>query len=137
MTLVLDASMALAWVFERAKANEARRAQEILDGLDKQTVLVPPLWHAEVLNALAVGRRRDAITLAMAVDFLSTLQNLPIDTDAALPARREYIFSLALGQRLSAHDAIYLELALRHRATLATFDTRLAAACAEVGVATA
>lgn len=137
MTVVLDASMALAWIYERAKTNEAKRAQEILDSLDKQTVLVPALWHVEVLNALAVGQRQRRITTAAAMDFLSTLRNLPIDTDAAIPSQREYVLTLALEHHLTAYDAIYLELALRSRAALATFDIRLAEACSNVGVVVA
>jgi predicted nucleic acid-binding protein len=134
VTLVLDASMALAWVFERVKSSEAERANAVLAGLPAQTALVPALWHVEILNALVVGRRRGAIVTAKAIDFLSRLDRLPIRTDHAVPARKEHVLSLALEHRLSAYDAMYLELALRSRAALATFDRRLAQACGEAGV---
>ena len=136
MTLVLDASISLAWIFQRAKAGEAELAQQVLDRLDKEFVLVPPLWHVEILNALAVGLRRGAVTAASAADFLLGLGRLPIETDAAIPLRKDYVLALAAEHRLTAYDAIYLELALRHRAALATFDRELAAACDEVGVRT-
>jgi predicted nucleic acid-binding protein len=137
VTFVLDASVALAWIFERAKVGEAERAQQLLDGLDRQPVIVPPLWHIEILNALVLGQRRNLVTRDLAADFLLTLRRMPIETDVAIPPRQEYVLALAMEHRLTAYDAIYLELALRHRAALATFDRDLATACGKVGVPSA
>jgi predicted nucleic acid-binding protein len=135
VTLVLDASMALAWVFERADPAEAAQAIAALQRIERQAALVPPLWHIEVLNALVVAQRRDVITASKSLDFLSRLDRLPIRTDAAVPPRKEHILALAREHQLSGYDATYLDLALRNRAALATFDARLARARDKAGVA--
>lgn len=70
-------------------------------------------------------------------DFLARLGRLSIETEAAAPSRKEHIISLALEHGLSGYDTLYLELAMRRRIKLATFDKRLAAACGKVGVPTA
>jgi predicted nucleic acid-binding protein len=137
MTLVLDASMALAWLFVRVDSEEADRANAVLASLREQSAVVPALWHAEILNAIVVGQRRATIAPPKMADFVARLGRLPIETDDPVPSRREHIVSLALEHGLSGYDALYLELAMRLRVKLATFDRKLAAACAKVGVPTA
>jgi predicted nucleic acid-binding protein len=77
---------------------------------------VPALWPFEVANALAVADRRQRITQEGIVEFLETLQRLPIQIErrealwlwqAVLPLTRQH--------RLSAYDAAYLELAKREK----------------------
>ena len=134
MTLVLDASLALGWIFERAIPTEAEEANRVLVHLSDRQAVVPPLWHVEVLNALATAQRRGLITVSKAIAFIARLDRLPIRTDSAIPPRPEHVLSLAREHRLSAYDAIYLDLALRMRAALATFDKRLARARDKAGV---
>jgi predicted nucleic acid-binding protein len=135
MSFVLDASAALAWVFERADPSEALEARSLLDRLRIDEALVPELWHLEVLNALIVGCRRNVISPAKAIDFLGRLDALPIRTHAKSPAdRKEQLFSLAREHDLSAYDAAYLDLALHTQSALATFDRRLAAARDKIGL---
>lgn len=55
MTIVLDASAALAWLFERSDPSEARQAEAVLSALVDAPALVPCLWHIEVANALPRG----------------------------------------------------------------------------------
>ncbi len=134
MTLVIDASFALAWLYERADQREAELADRTLGSLGEVDACVPWLWHTEVINSLLVGERRGMICEATGATFLSRLAELPILTDGTLPqARRESVLALAREYGLSAYDAVYLELALRRGATLATFDTRLAAAMSRCG----
>ena len=52
LKLVLDASMALAWIFERLDAEEAALANHLLDVFLEHEVWIPPLWYVEVANAL-------------------------------------------------------------------------------------
>lgn len=134
---VVDASVALAWIFERANPKEAEQANALLARLRERTTLVPAIWHVEVLNALVVAQRRGVISVSKALDFLSRLDRLPIRTDTAVPPRKEHVFSLAREYHLSAYDAVYLDLALRTRAALATFDERLAHARDNAGVPSA
>ncbi|MDZ4372717.1 MAG: type II toxin-antitoxin system VapC family toxin [Phenylobacterium sp.] len=133
---MLDASAALAWVFERADDAEAAVARGLLGRLASEEVLVPELWHLEILNALTVGQRRGVISTAKVLDFIGRLDALPIKTDeTSMADRREQIFALAREHELSAYDAAYLDLAMRRGASLATFDRGLAAACERAGVA--
>ncbi|WP_416053079.1 type II toxin-antitoxin system VapC family toxin [Cupriavidus basilensis] len=134
MTLVLDASMALAWLFERADQIQAECADKVLSALTSNEVVVPTLWHVETANALLVAERRKVVTEAQVADFVSKLGSLPITTDSAAPAeRREVVMALAREHRLTAYDATYLDLALRNGAALATFDGALASAMRNAG----
>lgn len=138
MTWVLDASAALAWVFQRTDLNEASRARAYLERLTVDEALVPELWHLEVANALVVAQRREAISTARVHDFLARLGALPIRTQPATFAdRRERLFNLGREHGLSAYDATYLDLAMETGAALATFDRRLASAAERAGVASA
>jgi len=138
MSFVLDASAALAWVYERADPAEASASRVLLARLDDEEALVPELWHLEVLNALIVGQRKGVISTAKATDFLARLDALPIRTQSESHAgRKEQLFSLAREHDLSAYDAAYLDLAIRSGSALATFDRRLGAARDKAGVARA
>jgi predicted nucleic acid-binding protein len=136
MKLVLDASMALAWLYERPTAEEVECAERALSTLLDVEATVPSLWHTEVANALLVGERRKVVNEAQVIDYLNRLSRLPIDTDDVAPAsRRDQVIALAREHGLSAYDATYLELALRSDAVLATFDGKLAKAmCAAGGI---
>lgn len=59
--IVIDASMALAWVFERQQASDVARADQLLNSCGSQPWWVPALWHLEVANALLVAERRGVI----------------------------------------------------------------------------
>lgn len=134
MKLVIDASLALAWFYERARQEEADCADRVLSLAGKASLLVPPLWYTEVANALLVGERRHVATEAQVIDFLHRLSNLPIAMDDALPAsRRDVVMAMAREHGLTAYGATYLELALRTGAALATFDGKLADAMRRAG----
>lgn len=134
MSLVLDASAALAWFFERSDPQEAALADRLLDDIVAQPVWVPGLWHLEVANALLIAERRGVAKEAQVIDYLQRLGRLPIKTDATAVSRRQEVI-MALGRqfRLTAYDANYLELALRTGSTLATFDAKLASAMQQTG----
>lgn len=77
MTLVLDASMALAWLFERADQIQAECADKVLSALTSYEVVVPPLWHVETANALLVAERRKVVTEAQVADFCQQTRQSP------------------------------------------------------------
>jgi len=132
--LVLDASMSLAWLFERESAQEAECTERALLALVDTPASVPPIWHLEIANALLVGERRRVVTEAQVFDYLNRLSRLPIITDDAPPhSRRDAVHGLAREHDLSAYDAAYLELALRMDAALATFDRKLAEVARRAG----
>lgn len=134
MKLVIDASMALAWLFERSKKEEAHCADHALLTIADAETHIPSLWHTEIANALLVGERRKVVTEAQVIDYLERLSHLPLATDGATPAsRRDSVMALAREHALTAYDATYLELALRTNSMLATFDKQLIDAMHQAG----
>lgn len=124
--VVIDASMALAWLFERQQPKDIEQANRLLSACGVSPWWVPSIWHLEVANALLVAERRSVLPRAESDCFLARLGCLPILTDTdPLPARRPRILALARDQGLSSYDATYLELAQRLGASLASFDRQL------------
>lgn len=133
--LVLDASVALSWLFERETAPERKRAAEALELLEEGPAIVPALWQAEVLDGLPVGERRKLVMPARSAEYLVRLDQLPIEIDTASPtARRDAVMELGRSYALSAYDATYVELAMRVGGPIASFDRHLAKAAGAVGI---
>jgi len=134
MSLVLDASMTLAWCITRSDPSEAALAQDALNFVRINRALVPALWHSEVLNALLVFERAKRLSQRDSSDFLSDLATLWIDQDfAPVAATQSRLLSAARKFQLTAYDATYFELAQRKTAFLATFDRQLADAFRKLG----
>lgn len=134
--IVIDASMALAWLFERQQPLDVDRANRLLAACGQSSWWTPGLWHLEVANALLVAERRSVLPQAESDRFLARLSSLPIVTDAEpTPERGARILALARGHGLSSYDATYLELAQRLGAALASFDGQLKRAARTLGVA--
>ena len=123
MSFVLDASVAVAWLLD--DENEPR-AEAPLKRLGAETALVPLVWHVEVRSALLGAERRGRLRPVDVDVRLRQIDGLPVHTDAA--PSFEAAFALARTRRLTVYDALYLELALRAGAPLATLDNALAAA---------
>jgi predicted nucleic acid-binding protein len=133
--IVIDASMALAWLFERQQPSDRDRANRLLAACGDVPWWIPGLWHLEVANALLVAERRSVLPPADSDCFLSRLSSLPIHTEREpTPERRARILALARSQRLSSYDATYLELAQRLGAALASFDRQLNQVARAIGV---
>lgn len=135
MTLVLDASMALAWLILRADATEAALANRAFVEVQSTGAQVPALWFAEVANTLLVFERAKRLVEADSTNYLAGLSLLAITADD-LPCAIAQPRILSLGRKynLSAYDSSYLELAMRRSAVLATFDRKLAQAARSAGV---
>ena len=86
----------------------------------------PSLWRLEVANVLTVAERRGRITATDADRFLEMLARLGILIDEGNTSTWKATLSLARLTGLSAHDAAYLELAIRGGLPLATLDERFA-----------
>ena len=134
--IVIDASMALAWLFERQTPADQQRANHLLEACGQSPWWVPGLWHLEVRNALLVAERRSVLNQPASDLFLARLSSLPFLTESDhSPERSTRILGLARAHGLSSYDATYLELAQRLGASLASFDRDLNQAAAGVGVA--
>jgi predicted nucleic acid-binding protein len=131
---VLDASMTLAWLFPRHDPAEAALADQALDELDYEEFAVPAIWYDEVANALLRGERKGLVTLSQTTAFLGELDLADIESETDSPRlRQSAVMALARSHGLTAYDAMYLELALRRGAPLATFDQQLAEAIRKAG----
>jgi predicted nucleic acid-binding protein len=133
LSLVLDASLTLAWFLD---GEGTMAADLVLDEVVASNAFVPPLWRIEVGNALQTAVRRRRIDRTFRDDTLRELADLPIDTDSDCDAHCwSATLSLADTHGLTLYDATYLELAQRRRLPLATLDRALADAAKRLHVA--
>lgn len=133
MSLVLDSSVALAWVYieERSAAIAA-----VFDQITEAGAWVPSLWRLEVANVLEMGVRRGRNDAAFRDATLADFELLPIQSDSeTLKHAWRSTLRLAERHRLTVYDAAYLELAMRRGLSLASLDRDLRTAAAAENVA--
>ena len=132
MSLVLDSSAALAWIYGDETTAEIR---VVFDQVAAAGAMVPSLWRLEVANSLTMGVRRGRITADFRRAALADLAMLDITTDQHTNSFA-WSETLILSDRfrLTLYDAAYLELARRRELPLATLDGDLWAAAAGLGV---
>ena len=132
MSLVIDCSIAVAWLMpdEAASVADAAIRQVIADG-----AVIPALFLLEVANVLQVNARRKRISQAAVWFGLADIRRLDLrqDPEASGTALRE-IVTLSERHELTTYDASYLELAIRLGMPLATLDVPLANAARAAGV---
>lgn len=134
MSLILDSSATVAWVY----MDEASKAiRQVFDLVSDQGAWVPSLWRLEVANILEMGVRRRRHDAAFRDATLADLALLPISIDPETD-RQAWTATLRLAERhrLTLYDAAYLELAQRRNLPLATLDAELrsAAGAEKVGL---
>lgn len=123
MSIVVDASVAVAWCLPDEPDPTAERALDRLAGEDG---LVPALFWHEVRNVLLTAERRGRIEPDHADEALSWLRELPLTIGPGDDDIR--VLALARRHRLTAYDAAYLALALAARCPLASLDGALSRA---------
>ncbi|HEY1648614.1 MAG TPA: type II toxin-antitoxin system VapC family toxin [Terracidiphilus sp.] len=123
MSLVLDSSATLAWIYSDETTEPIRH---VFDLVIAGGAWVPALWRLEVANILEMGVRRGRTDTAFRDATLADLALLPILLDAETE-RQAWGATLRLAEkrRLSLYDAAYLELAQRRALPLATLDVEL------------
>ena len=121
--VVLDASIAISWLFEDEASTVTDR---LLERIRDEGAIVPGLWHLELGNVLLQAERRKRIGVDDVAVRLNLIADLPIVVDHETTGRawREILF-LARSVGLTTYDATYLELALRRKASLLTKDSEL------------
>ena len=132
MSVVLDSSATLAWVY----ADEITQAiRDVFELVSENGAWVPGLWKLEVANILEMGVRRGRHDEAFRDTTLADLALLPVRVDGETD-RQAWGPTLELSQRhrVTLYDAAYLELALRRRLPLASLDGELCAAARLEGV---
>ena len=132
MNFVLDASVTLSWCFEDEGGEYAVR---VLEALRTAEAVAASLWPLEVANGLVVAERRGRLDAAASARFMEMVLALPIVVDPVSRAGAlRGTYGLARSRNLSAYDAAYLDVALRHGIPLATLDARLGEAATAEGV---
>jgi predicted nucleic acid-binding protein len=126
LSLVLDSSVTLAWVYA---AETTGAISDVLARVVDSGAWVPALWRLEVANVLEMGVRKGRTDAAFRDAALADLALLPISVD---PETDRHAWGatakLAARYRLTLYDAAYLELARRRSLPLATLDQDLRAA---------
>ena len=86
--LIVDASMAIAWVHPGQATAES---DLLLENIGRGTrVVVPALWFVEVSNALLVLERRGKLTGEERAVALEALQSLAFEVDQLLFIEEEH-----------------------------------------------
>ena len=130
--LVLDGSVALAWLFQD---EQDPYADAIVEKLPSIMMLVPRLWHLEILNVLLVGERRGRCTSTDTSTWLTFLTGLPVHVDTETETSAWAATAILARQHgLTSYDASYLELAIREKIPLATLDKKLKAVAGSLGI---
>jgi predicted nucleic acid-binding protein len=132
MSLILDASITLAWIYLDETTGAVLQA---FDALRENGAWVPALWRLEVANVLQMNVNRKLHPPTFRDAALAELALLPIHLDPNTD-RHAWGETLRLAERhgLTVYDAAYLELALRRKLALATLDRQLRAAAGNDGV---
>ena len=132
MSLVLDSSATLAWIYAEETTNAVRH---LFDIVAEDGAVVPAIWRLEVANSLTVASRRSRIDIEFRNAALADLALLDITTDPQTDAYSwTTTLSLADRFRLTLCDAAYLELAHRRSLPLASLDEELRAAGRALGI---
>lgn len=134
MSLVLDSSATLAWIYDDESTDPVRAVWERIADTG---AVVPALWRLEVANSLTVAVPRNRIDTEFRRSALADLAALDITVDPQTDAQAwGNTLILADRYRLTLYDAAYLELAQRRQLPLATLDAELLAAANAAGVPT-
>lgn len=128
MSLVLDSSVTLAWVYS---AETTGAVSDVLARVTESGAWVPALWRLEIANVLEMGVRKGRTDGAFRDAALADLALLPITVDGETDHHAwGATAKLAARHSLTLYDAAYLELARRRGLPLATLDQQLRAAAA-------
>ena len=132
MSLVLDSSATLAWIYSDETTDPIRR---LFDAVADDGAVVPALWRLEIANSLTVAVRRGRIDANFRRAVLSDLAllDITIDDHTDVHAWGETL-SVADRFQLTVYDAAYLELAQRRNLPLATLDRELRVAAKSLGL---
>lgn len=132
MRLIADISVVLAWFFDEQQSPAALSTLKVIE---KEGLLVPPLWWTELENGILMGEHRARKNARESGAFMDLVRALPIETDGVAPHRISHkILEIARQHKLTAYDATYLELADRQKASLATFDAAMRLASVGLGI---
>ena len=129
--IVVDASIVGTIVLVESGDPVALELEAVLDA---RAIIVPAHSPLEVASVLVKAARRLRMSPSDRQSRLMRAERLLAEASLQPAASSRTIFDLAMATGLTAYDAVYLELALRLDATLATNDDALLAAARARGV---
>ena len=120
---VIDCSFFVGWILPDEEKIE-------FDPLSV-SVHVPSVFFLELLSALKKSLKRQRITKQEYDEFIEYCESLPFTVDHFSSTQESLgaISRLSMEHNLTSYDASYLELALRLKAPLGTFDKKILDAC--------
>jgi len=123
MSLVIDSSSALAWIYADEINPASRR---ILETVIDSGAWVPNIWPLEIGNSLHAAMVHGRIDRNFRDAALADLQLMDIKVDDET-SKYAWSTSLHLAEKfkLTLYDACYLELAQRKNLPLASLDREL------------
>jgi predicted nucleic acid-binding protein len=123
----------MAWLF---KDEQTTYTEKVLGTLESGNIMavVPSLWILEVTNVLLVAENKKRISHNQSLQFISILQELPIQVEQFNIQIAESIIFLAREYKLTSYDTIYLDLAIKKGLPIATLDKDLKKAAAQCGI---
>lgn len=132
MTVVIDASVAIAWSLPD---EDDELAEFALKSVQERGGEAPSFLQIEVANVMVVALRRNRIGEEQFEFSWENFSSLPIRYDKrAMSELVPRASKLAIRVGLSLYDALYLDLAYSNGIPLATLDRKLALAADAVGV---
>lgn len=129
--LVMDASVAVAWMVDAPVPDVASRVLRLIE--TGTTAVVPDLWYYEVCNSLLTAERKGRAAPALISSLVRDIERLA-DFLEASPTTPSLLMAAARESGLTAYDAAYLELARRRKLPLATLDAKMRAAAQKAGI---
>jgi predicted nucleic acid-binding protein len=125
--LVLDASALASWLMPDEAGVDLAALSHRHD-----VFMAPSLLWAEIRNILVVAERRSRIARETVNIAIAAIDDLGIVLDRSPSSSA--VIGLCRRHGLTVYDALYLELAIREGASIATRDAALARAAREDGV---
>lgn len=131
MRIVVDASITGMILLSDEMSEQSAELRENLIGSE---LLPAAHWPLEIASLLIKTMRRQRLSKADLEKRLAEVDGLTSVGKLQPTAAARDIYGLALAANLTAYDAVYLELAVRLDATLASNDDALIAAARTRGV---
>jgi predicted nucleic acid-binding protein len=119
--IVIDASVMVSILFEDEESEYSKSVLECI--MQGRGVIVPEIFHAEVLNVILVSERRGRIDSDDIYQMLKFLSDLEVVTMSF--TNKKEILRLVRNYNLTSYDATYLGLAINKKIHIATLDKRL------------
>ncbi len=121
---VVDASVVASWFLPDETDG---KYESILNNIDKIKIHVPSIFEHEFMNILLNAEKRKRLGHTTLIKILETVSRYPIEIKPSTAVLMESlsVLEMARAHDLTAYDAAYLELAMRLKIPLITYDKLL------------